>query len=50
MPRTQMPIRPIRVDYQCDECGKGVMRQKGNTMLMCDPPKIRTPAQSADMK
>jgi DNA-directed RNA polymerase subunit RPC12/RpoP len=40
MPRTQIPIRPIQVDYECDECSKGVMRQKGNTMFMSDPPKI----------
>jgi hypothetical protein len=34
----QTPIRPIQVDYKCDECGNGYYRPTGN-MLLCDPPK-----------
>lgn len=26
MPRQQLPLRPIQVDYICDECGKGYYR------------------------
>jgi len=39
MPREQTPIRPIRVDYRCDECREGFYRPTG-ALLMTSPPKI----------
>ncbi len=29
MAREQLPLRPIQVDYKCDQCGKGYMRSQG---------------------
>lgn len=41
MPRTQVPIRPIQVDYKCDECNEGYMRQTSSDhTLLCNPPKF----------
>lgn len=39
MPREQIPLRPIRVDYRCDKCGEGHYRPTG-IMLMSNPPKF----------
>ena len=39
MPREQQPLRPIQVDYRCDECEKGYYRPV-NTMLLSDPPQF----------
>jgi hypothetical protein len=38
MPRIQNPLRPIKVDYKCDNCYEGFYRPTGLTLL-CDPPK-----------
>jgi len=40
MPREQTPLRPIQVDYRCDECSKGYYRPNGNSMLMSSPAKF----------
>jgi len=39
MPITQKPLRPMMVDYQCDECGKGYYRF-GGKVLASYPPKF----------
>lgn len=35
---TQRPIRPIRIDFECDECGKGNYRF-GGIVLTSYPPQ-----------
>ena len=39
MPREQMPLRPVRVDYKCDKCGAGYMRPTG-VLLTSNPPQF----------
>lgn len=39
MPRIQMPLRPIQIDYVCDKCQKGKYRSTG-TMLLSSPPQF----------
>ena len=39
MPREQIPIRPIRVDYKCDTCGEGYYRHTG-IVLTSYPPQF----------
>ena len=39
MGRKQTPLRPIQIDYHCDECEHGLMRPVGH-MLMTDPPQF----------
>ena len=38
MPLQQLPLRPIQLDYVCDECGEGHYRPTG-TSLMSNPPQ-----------
>jgi DNA-directed RNA polymerase subunit RPC12/RpoP len=39
MPREQQPLRPIKVDYRCDACGKGYYRPTRG-LLLTAPPKF----------
>ena len=37
MPREQMPIRPIQVDYRCDLCNVGFYRPNGINLTSMPP-------------
>ena len=40
MPERKFAIKPVGVDYACDECEEGVMFRHGEMMLMTDPIQI----------
>ena len=40
MPELVTPVEYVRIDYICDECGKGKMLQDGNIVLTSTPVQI----------
>ncbi len=37
MPEQEFDVKPIGIEYICDECGKGIMRPHGNFVLTSNP-------------